>query len=669
MADQYPTPQNFYDAEKDLRTVDAVSNSKDPDTDAEINTWLTRRGGQSDTLAGRLKALGIERIGDFTAGCTVTKRNQGVLEVGGSLYVWLGAFPVGGKIVPPSSTPASTGGIGPAGWLDVGDASAYSRVLAALAAPNGVDLVTGAAKQTDLTAATSRIAVLEFAKFEQYDQATKISNILRDGVYNSAPVTLGIMLVGDSTMWGSIPGDTLNQDPKHPGVALKQAIDLIYPGNLATVSNNAIPATTLKQMLAGTDGGVGTYADRLAAAPNTTIVFCNHCLNDCGSYQSDLAEYRDNLVIFVNTTRSYSKIPVLVTPSLICPIGGGREDQMKRQPAFIQAMLDVARVMGVDLVDNFYFTERSSELYKPHDIAPDGVHLSQTFYQQAGWNMAIPLLQPHTLTDAGDVCGFATSQWADNITTARAMQYQQSSRFSTMLTGDASAAMQAVNYPVVLDRPTKDTVLAIGGRLIANGGVGQITYFGLDSQPQLDGIIDFNGGAVTNYDGVFLPRFCALPAGLSIVGVKISTGISPAPNVKFSFSGVTLLDKVDVSFGFGDNTGFQLSKPILTRNSVRNNMYISQGATILELRDVVSPFNPVITLKWDNALNKVVLLTPAGSTDVWASPAPGQINATLTLNDSRTVTATLGGLTATSPSIGKSAGVLFVGNNVMYSVR
>lgn len=137
MADQFPTSQNFYDAEKDLRTVSAVSNSRDPDTGVEIDTWQTRTGGQTDTLVGRLKALGIERVGDFTAGCTVTKRDQGVLEVGGSVYVWLGVIPIGGKIVPPASTPASTGGIGPTGWLDVGDASSYSRVFQELALGSG----------------------------------------------------------------------------------------------------------------------------------------------------------------------------------------------------------------------------------------------------------------------------------------------------------------------------------------------------------------------------------------------------------------------------------------------------------------------------------------------------------------------------------------------------
>lgn len=141
MADQLPTKQMLLDAYPDLRTVDAVSNSRDPDTDAEIDTWMTRRGGLTDTVAGRLKALGIERVGDFTAGCTVTKRNQGVLQVGGSVYVWMGVIPVGGKIIPPNSTPASTGGVGPTGWLDIGDASAYSNMLSELAKPIGASRI------------------------------------------------------------------------------------------------------------------------------------------------------------------------------------------------------------------------------------------------------------------------------------------------------------------------------------------------------------------------------------------------------------------------------------------------------------------------------------------------------------------------------------------------
>lgn len=139
MSSTLPTKQDFYNAKEDLMTVDAVSNSKDPVSGVEIDTYMTRRGGQTDTLAGRLKAIGIERIGDFTVGCVVNKRNQGVLEVGGSVYVWRGALP---KIVPANSSPQSTGGISPNGdWIDVGDASAYQRVISELDDGAGSSLI------------------------------------------------------------------------------------------------------------------------------------------------------------------------------------------------------------------------------------------------------------------------------------------------------------------------------------------------------------------------------------------------------------------------------------------------------------------------------------------------------------------------------------------------
>lgn len=199
MADQFPTKQMLLDAYPDLRTVDAVSNSKDPDTGADIDTWLTRRGGQTDTLAGRLKAIGIERIGDFTAGCTVTKRNQGVLEVGGSLYVWAGAIPAGGKIVPPNSTPASTGGISATAWVDVGDASAYTRIMSELSATSGggkIGLPTGT-----LTDYLARLRGID-PRLPPYNYKSTDSIALRtaalQAAFNDANATkFGIWLFGD----------------------------------------------------------------------------------------------------------------------------------------------------------------------------------------------------------------------------------------------------------------------------------------------------------------------------------------------------------------------------------------------------------------------------------------------------------------------------------------
>lgn len=203
MADQYLTSQQLIDAEKDLRTMDAVSNSKDPDSEAEIDTWLTRRGGLTDTIAGRLKALGIERVGDFTAGCTVTKRNQGVLQVGGSVYVWLGVIPVGGKIVPPGSSPATTGGIGPAGWLDVGDASVKSFFAQPSGAAN-VGTASGDTVQEALDAHSLDIVALDDVSLvntnppDSYgSQASAVSISRRQRRTDNH-----IWFLGDSHSWG-----------------------------------------------------------------------------------------------------------------------------------------------------------------------------------------------------------------------------------------------------------------------------------------------------------------------------------------------------------------------------------------------------------------------------------------------------------------------------------
>lgn len=514
-----------------------------------------------------------------------------------------------------------------------------------------------------------RIEVLEFAKFEQYQRATKMANLLRDGVYNTTPATFAISLYGDSTMWGSIPFNTTSQDPKHPGVALKQALDLIYPGNLVTVVNSAIPATTLKKLLTGTDGGTGTYADRLAASPATQIVFCNHCLNDCGSYQSTLAQYRDDLVTWVNTTRAYGKIPVLVTPSLISPVKDGREDQMKRQPAFIQAMRDVAATMSVDLVDTFKFTEASAELYEPISIAPDGVHLSQLFYQQAGWNMAIPLINPHVICAAGDVAGLSTSAWADNITQSRAIWDTFPSRFSGVLVGDAVAATQAVNFPVVITKATKDTVLAIGCALTGAGGTGQMTYFGFEGQPQFGGIIDYKSGATSDYDCLMQPAHCALPAGLSIVGVKINTAISPAPNINFSFAGVQLIERIDSGFGYQTNSGYQLNRAVLVRDEISTHQYLAPGVVLLELRHALAPFDVLAKLFWNSTTDHVELATVSGTIIVWDNPQPGPLAASLVLSDNRTITAKIGGLTATSAVATSSVGRAFVASPTPYWVK
>lgn len=74
----------------------------------------------------------------FTTGATINNPNEVLLNTAdGEYYKWTGSFASGPKVVPASSKPASTGGIGPGAWIGVGDAS----LRAALAALTGAGLV------------------------------------------------------------------------------------------------------------------------------------------------------------------------------------------------------------------------------------------------------------------------------------------------------------------------------------------------------------------------------------------------------------------------------------------------------------------------------------------------------------------------------------------------
>lgn len=102
-----------------LQSFDVFINSDD-------DTYNQRDGEIVKTLAGAVRDIGIPIVGNFTDGCTVTQSNQGVQYIGGSVYRWAGTLP---KIVPPSSSPSTTGGIYPSGdWVDVGDASILSKL-------------------------------------------------------------------------------------------------------------------------------------------------------------------------------------------------------------------------------------------------------------------------------------------------------------------------------------------------------------------------------------------------------------------------------------------------------------------------------------------------------------------------------------------------------------
>ncbi|HHA2141317.1 TPA: hypothetical protein ACOEGY_003491 [Enterobacter bugandensis] len=92
--------------------------------------WLDRFGvgrrtwyGLEVMVADAAASFGIITLSSvsFTTGATVNLNEALLNTANNTYYKWTGTFPDGGKIVPPSSTPESTGGIGPGKWLSVGD--------------------------------------------------------------------------------------------------------------------------------------------------------------------------------------------------------------------------------------------------------------------------------------------------------------------------------------------------------------------------------------------------------------------------------------------------------------------------------------------------------------------------------------------------------------------
>lgn len=107
----------------------------------------------------KLSSMGWELMDSFQSGESITRADQALRwmlpDGDGEYYRWDGVLP---KTVPANSTPDSSGGVSPGAWVGVGDAS----LRTALAAPGGVDLVNGAAKQTDVDKLNKRTDVYAY---------------------------------------------------------------------------------------------------------------------------------------------------------------------------------------------------------------------------------------------------------------------------------------------------------------------------------------------------------------------------------------------------------------------------------------------------------------------------------------------------------------------------
>lgn len=120
-----------------VRTVSGMNN--------EFDTMI---GGMNNEFDTQILNMGFTRVGTFAAGATLTNPRQTLLwdiaDGGdGQEYGWSGAFP---KVVPATSTPASTGGISVGAWISRFDPALRVQVREALSrsyAESGRNLVDG----------------------------------------------------------------------------------------------------------------------------------------------------------------------------------------------------------------------------------------------------------------------------------------------------------------------------------------------------------------------------------------------------------------------------------------------------------------------------------------------------------------------------------------------
>ena len=139
------------DMSDNAKNLDLFSNSSDMAFDDRFGVERKTIHGMNSEFNSHILNMGFARIGTFASGATLTNPRQTLLwdiaDGGdGQEYGWSGTFAPHGKIVPPSSSPTSTGGIAIGAWVSRFDPLAKTQIRAALLrsyAEAGYNLVAG----------------------------------------------------------------------------------------------------------------------------------------------------------------------------------------------------------------------------------------------------------------------------------------------------------------------------------------------------------------------------------------------------------------------------------------------------------------------------------------------------------------------------------------------
>lgn len=245
----------------------------------------------------------------------------------------------------------------------------------------------------------------DVAMYDGYKNAAFYGDVLaRDG-------NLQISCFGDSTMYGyQVGGATSDvQDVNNPPIILAVTLRALFSGDI-TVWNEAISGSNMRNMMRDL-----RYEGKIApggTSAGSQVIYCNHCINNVQSNYS-IDEFKKDYIDFVRITRKYGKVPVIVTPNPIVPILSGDAIKTRVIETYVNAMRDVAKITGCDIVDNYYYAMRTASRVPLTEMVPDGIHPSSQLYLQNGRNLAIPLISAATLSSRGDVANIYSCSMRD----------------------------------------------------------------------------------------------------------------------------------------------------------------------------------------------------------------------------------------------------------------
>lgn len=135
-----------------------------------------------DAINNTVVSSGFVTIDSFELGATLTQRNQALRHaVDGKLYRWAGDLP---KVVPASSTPANSGGIGVNAWLEVSD----TVLRQDLANPDkGAALVSGASITVSTVDEIKALSLSSGVVVYLTQEGRAGEGIIKEGVHPSDP--------------------------------------------------------------------------------------------------------------------------------------------------------------------------------------------------------------------------------------------------------------------------------------------------------------------------------------------------------------------------------------------------------------------------------------------------------------------------------------------------